>query len=457
MTQQRFSGLFIAIMAVAALLVTAPDAEAKKRARKSSIQDEKALSEYFESRKSEISIDAKTGKILFQKNAYKPRYPASLTKMMTLYLTFEALKSGALSLNTDLEVSAFAAGQQQTNLSLEPGERITVEEAVLGLVIRSANDAAVVLAEALGGSEDRFARKMTMKARQLGLTGTTFKNASGLHDPEQVTTARDMALLGLALQKHFPEYYRFFSRTSFTVDGRLYTTHNRVVLNYPGADGLKTGYVRTSGFNIVSSARKFGKQVIAVVMGGITASSRDEQVMALLDRSFAALGSDGTSNVASEEKGEEEKFNVPPVKEPVNLDNAAVPAALTSPANPKVFKKVIARTSEQAEKPLAARPLLSQVPSPKSKPARKQETAREGKTWGIQIGAFDGKKEAMKAAAKAMKKAPRELSGSRIKIGKDKNLHRALIANLTRQQAQLACQKLARSNESCFVYRVKSG
>src|SRR5208282_1168561 len=202
-------------------------------------------------------------------------HPASLTKMMTLYLTFESLESGQLHKTQSLRVSAHAASQQPSKLELAAGETITVEQAILALTVKSANDAAVVLAEAIGGSESEFAQTMTQKARELGMTGTTFRNASGLPNPGQVTTARDMAKLARALIRDYPQYYGYFSAREFTFQGNEIPTHNHVLVEYEGADGLKTGYIHSSGFNLVTSAVRNGRRLIGVVMGGQTSSQRD--------------------------------------------------------------------------------------------------------------------------------------------------------------------------------------
>ncbi|MGH8012882.1 MAG: D-alanyl-D-alanine carboxypeptidase family protein [Candidatus Binataceae bacterium] len=234
-----------------------------------------------------IVMDAQTGQVLESDNATALAYPASLTKLMTLYLTFSALKNGTLKLDQRLPISAHAAAQQATRLGLHPGETITVEQAILAIVTKSANDAAVVLAEALGGSEAHFALMMTDEARQLGMTQTVFRNASGLPNAQQVTTARDMAALARALIQEYPEYYHFFSERSFLFHGHLVEGHDHLLGEYPGADGLKTGYTYLSGYNLVTSAVHKGRRLIGVVMGGPTFRARDAHMMALLDTGFA--------------------------------------------------------------------------------------------------------------------------------------------------------------------------
>ncbi len=230
-----------------------------------------------------IVVDGSTGAVLYQAGADLPRIPASLTKMMTLYLTFEALQSGRISKDTQIPISAYAASQAPSKLGLKPGSSLDIDTAIKALVVKSANDVAVALAEYLGGTEQQFAAQMTAKGRQLGMRGTVFHNASGLPDPQQITTARDMALLGLSLRKHYPQQYYYFGTQDFMYNGKVIHGHNRVLAQLNGADGIKTGYVRASGFNIVTSISDHGRQMVAVVMGGKTAKLRDAQVVSLVN------------------------------------------------------------------------------------------------------------------------------------------------------------------------------
>lgn len=231
-----------------------------------------------------IVIDANTGKVLYESNADAHRYPASLTKMMTLYLTFEALADGRIRKSTPVKFSAHAAGEPPSKLGVKAGATITVEEAIYALVTRSANDVATALGEMLGGSEQQFARMMTRKARELGMRRTVFRNAHGLPDPAQHTTARDMAMLGIALREHFPQFYDYFSTRSVVVAGKRLGNHNRLLGRVKGVDGIKTGYIRASGFNLVTSVRSGNRSLVAVVMGGKTARSRDAHMVDLIGR-----------------------------------------------------------------------------------------------------------------------------------------------------------------------------
>ncbi|WP_157038050.1 MULTISPECIES: D-alanyl-D-alanine carboxypeptidase family protein [Chelativorans] len=231
-----------------------------------------------------IVIDAKTGQVLYEDSADELRYPASLTKMMTLYLVFESMAAGRISKSTSITFSKNASAEPPTKLGVPAGKSITVEQAILALITRSANDAATAIAEKLGGSEESFARMMTAKARQLGMKSTTFRNAHGLPNNAQKTTARDMARLGIALREHYPQYYDYFSTRSFVFSGKKINGHNNLLGRVKGADGIKTGYINASGFNLVSSVSTGGRQIVAVVMGGKTARSRDAHMVSLIER-----------------------------------------------------------------------------------------------------------------------------------------------------------------------------
>ncbi|WP_167524423.1 MULTISPECIES: D-alanyl-D-alanine carboxypeptidase family protein [unclassified Mesorhizobium] len=236
-----------------------------------------------------IVVDAPTGKTLFEVNSSAQRYPASLTKMMTLYMLFEALQSGRVTKETQIPVSDHAASQPPTKLRFRHGETIDVDSAIRAMVVKSANDVAVAVGEYLGGSEDQFAAMMTAKARQLGMTSTTFRNACGLPDGGQVTSARDMAVLGLALEKRFPQHFHYFSESDFMFRGRLVRGHNDMLGRVRGVDGIKTGYIRASGYNIVTSYNADGRHLIVVVMGADSARQRNDHVEALIQRSLGPM------------------------------------------------------------------------------------------------------------------------------------------------------------------------
>lgn len=241
-----------------------------------------------------LILDGATGKVLYSRNGDAIRHPASLTKMMTLYLLFEQLKNGQMTLATPLPVSEHAAIQHRTKLYLRPGSTIPVESAIRAIVVCSANDVAVAIAEAIGGSEAHFAEMMTAKARALGMTHTFYHNASGLPDDLQVTTASDLAILARHLAYDFPQYFPYFSTETFTWHGETHKTTDHLIGAYDGADGIKTGYTQASGFNLVSSVVRGGAHVIAVVMGGRTARRRDAEMVHLLDNTFAQINQNPT-------------------------------------------------------------------------------------------------------------------------------------------------------------------
>jgi len=245
-----------------------------------------------------IVVDARTGNVLYSENADRLQYPASLTKMMTLYMTFEALEQGRIRLDTSVPFSAHAAAQAPTKLGVRAGGTITVEQGILGLVTLSANDAATALGEMLGGSEDRFAQMMTAKAHALGMTRTTYRNANGLPNTAQMTTARDQARLGIALRQHFPQYYGYFNTRAFKFGNRVIRSHNRLVGSVRGVDGIKTGYTRAAGFNLVSSLQVDGKSIVGVVLGGASTPARDAQMRKLLADYLPKASTSGGTLVA---------------------------------------------------------------------------------------------------------------------------------------------------------------
>jgi D-alanyl-D-alanine carboxypeptidase len=282
-----------------------------------------------------LVMDADTGMILSQRYADKSLHPASLTKMMTLLLTFEALDRRQISKNTRVRVSALAAKQVPSKLGLPAGSSIKVEDAIYALVTKSANDVAVALGEKLGGSQPRFAAMMTARARTIGMRKTRFKNANGLHHPAQVSTARDMAKLARYMLKRYPHYYRYFSTRSFTYKGKTYRNHNRLLKSYQGMDGFKTGYVNASGFNLVASAQRNGRRLIGVVFGGRSSKTRNDHMAEILDAGFSKV---------------RKARLVPPKQPPIPQSKpgtkvASAPKMNPAPAAPK--KEVVAEVIEE--------------------------------------------------------------------------------------------------------------
>ena len=303
---------------------------------------------------SALTVDARNGKILFAQDIDGIRHPASLTKMMTLYLLFQDLSAGKLTLNSPITVSARATYVAPSKLGVKAGDSITVETAIRAIVVKSANDVATAIAENLGGTESAFAQRMTRTARSIGMTNTTFLNASGLPNPGQVTTARDMATLGLRLMRDFPQYYPYFRIQSFVYDGQTVKGHNRLIGSYEGTDGIKTGYIAASGFNLVTSVRRGDKRLVGVVIGGRTGAARDAYMKQMLSRYFdTATNGKAIAAYAGSSKGAQ------PTDE---LQTASAGTTDTAPAAPAsarkdaASKRLPARKSKAQEDQVAANP-----------------------------------------------------------------------------------------------------
>jgi len=298
------AGVF-GLVALTSVAISTTDAQARRHYRHHQISHHHESSDDDYSPKfSSIIVDGNSGAVLEANSPDGLRHPASLTKMMTLYLLFERLDAGKMKLDTEMPVSEHASDQDPTKLDLRPGQTIRVEDAIKGLITRSANDAAVVIAEAIGGSEDNFARMMTHKAHALGMSRTIYRNASGLPNDEQVTTARDQSILGRALQDRFPRYYRYFSTTAFNFRGHTITGHNHLLGSVEGVDGIKTGYTRASGFNLVTSMHRGNRFLIGVVMGGRSGGSRDATMRSLLAESLDKAATTRTVAAITESSGQ---------------------------------------------------------------------------------------------------------------------------------------------------------
>ncbi len=353
-----------------------------------------------------IVIDAQTGEVLHAYNANQLAHPASLAKLMTLYIVFQRLESGKLKLNEELHVSRHAAAQQPTKLWLRPGSEITVRSAILGITTRSANDAAVVLAEAISRSEAGFAQLMTRRARELGMKNTRFYNATGLPNARQWTTANDMARLALVIINRFPNYYHFFSARSFRFHGHTIYGHDHLLNEYAGTDGLKTGYIRASGYNIVTSVVRRDRRLVGVVMGGRTAHARDQLMMALLNRGFAT-GPDET----------------------IAADDATGSAG---GLDKQTSIKLVSATED-----------------------RDVGTPNHGH-WVVQIGKdFSSKHSVRRVLKSAIRSAPHFLKPSRELVVKLQGRHyRARFSQMSEGMAIGACRTLLRKQFTCTVFRV---
>jgi D-alanyl-D-alanine carboxypeptidase len=306
----------------------------------------------FGPRYADIVIDTNSGEVLHEAKPDEPRHPASLTKIMTLYLLFEQIEAGKLKLDTPLDVSAHAAQQHPVKLGLKPGQTITVEEAIKALVTKSANDAAAAVAEAIGGTEDEFARLMTLKARALGMTNTVYINASGLPADEQITTAREQAILGRAIQDRFPDYYRYFSTPSFQFRGKDINNHNALLKQVNGVDGIKTGYTDASGYNLVSSLRRNDKHLVAVVLGGSSNASRDARMRQLLEQHIVAASTQRTAPKIVEVAVPDDEVPVRTIKAAVVTIPLPIPRVAPSAA---VAPALASAKTEPAPKAIAKR------------------------------------------------------------------------------------------------------
>lgn len=275
--RRRFALVSLALAVVLSVILASFPAEARKKIKRS----------HYNPPSSAMVLDAYSGKILYSDNIDQPRYPASITKVMTLYILFEQIRAGKLTLDSGLKVSAEAAAHPPSKLELEPGSEISVRDAMYALATKSANDAAAVIAENIAGSEAAFARMMTQKARMMGMTNTAFRNASGLPDSGQVTTARDLVTLARRMLADFPEEAKVFRTRYFQYGEARFKNHNSLLFTYPGIEGMKTGFTQASGFNLLTSARRQDKHLIAVVLGGSSSSARNARMRSLLDQSWS--------------------------------------------------------------------------------------------------------------------------------------------------------------------------
>ncbi len=372
-----------------------------------------------EARYAAIVMDAESGQVLYEINADTRNHPASLTKMMTLYMLFEALEEGRVKPGQKLTASRRAAGMPRSKLGLKRGKTISVDDAILALITKSANDVAVVIAETLGGSEVKFAQMMSRKAKELGMRSTSFRNASGLYNRRQLSTARDMATLARALMRDFPERYKSFSVRKFTFAGRTHRNHNSLLRNYKGADGLKTGYIRAAGYNLAASAKRDGRRLVAVLFGGRSARSRDRQVAKLLNRGFAKLS------------------------DPIYLPTGGMVKNEISPPPAKPLE-VAADATRQREDIIA-----------------KASSYDGQKTWGVQVGAFYSYGSAKKAAKAAVDRIPDLLAQASLAItnvkGQRGKIHRARLVGMSQGSARSVCQRLQELHTDCLVVRDRSG
>ena len=378
-----------------------------------------------------IVIEEASGKVLFSRNAERLRYPASLTKIMTLYLLFEDIEAGRVTLKSRIPISRIAAGRSPSKLYLKPGQSISVEQAIYALVTKSANDVATALAEKLSGTERKFAQRMTRKAQALGMKRTVFKNASGLPNRRQKSTARDMAKLAVAMRRDFPHFFKYFSTRSFNWQGRKFGNHNKLLSKYSGTDGIKTGYINASGFNLVATVERKGVRLIGVVFGGKTSHSRDRHMMQILDNQFKRVKSIKLRRAS---------LTVPktlPMAPPERGEKPSVSLQVTKTADRRKLVK----------KPRALIDLsLASSDSPKLITAT---------SWSVQIGSFARRVNAHRAAITARRMAGDALSMTPANLmlvtRGEIPLWRVRFNNLDENQARTACATLFSAGRPCIA------
>jgi D-alanyl-D-alanine carboxypeptidase len=388
-----------------------------------------------------LVVDGKSGIELYSRNADTKRYPASLTKIMTLYMTFDALEKGKWKLSTRLKVSRRASRQPQTRLGLKPGQTISVREAILALITRSANDVATVVAENHAGTELRFAARMTSQARKLGMSKTTFRNASGLPNRGQLSTARDMVKLATAVQRNFPLYYPYFRTKAFRYKGRVYRNHNKLLGRYAGTEGIKTGYTNASGYNLVASVKRDGTHLIGVVFGGKTGARRDRHMIRLLDRGFK-----NRLRIA--------KLPKPPLPLP-RPNRALLVATHSGEAGDQVEPSIAALIAATASSAQGAKDAFPSVIPPKFFTPADNEPVQPAslKHWGIQVGAYSND-----GPAHAVIETVRSHLGPAIGHGRERvervrrrhgTIYRARIMGLREVEARDACAILLSKHLPC--------
>jgi len=411
---------------------------------------------------SAIVVDMNSGSILYSQSADLPRYPASLTKMMTLYVLFGYLRAGKVTPTSELVVTPHAASQAPTKLGLKPGATISTTDAVKALVTQSANDAAVTIAENLAGTEENFARVMTDTARSIGMNATTFRNASGLPNEDQITTARDMATLAAHLIHDYPEYYGVFETRYFTFNGHKYRNHNKLLFGYQGCDGIKTGYTKASGFNLTASVHRGNKHLVAAVLGGKTGGQRDAAMRSLLDRHFAKA-TDTKPTPAQLLASLVPAPSPPAVQKPAYTLAPPTPAPSASTARAgETSTDTTADTTtdtEEGDTGDPAEPIEASLTV--TEPGAKA-TIKPGKYQGafqVQVGAFTSEAEAQNRLGMVQQRASdlldRHMPFTTSFMMGDEEWYRARFAGFSRESAQATCATLKKMSLDCAVMKAE--
>jgi D-alanyl-D-alanine carboxypeptidase len=454
-------------LASAFLVTGMSDADAKSRKKPRRVPG--VASGFLPPSYAAMVVDANTGRVLHADRENELRHPASVTKVMTLYMLFEQLEKGRFKLNDEIEISSHAASMAPSKLGLRPGDSITVEEAIKAIVTKSANDVAAAIGEAVGGSEARFAQMMTAKAHSIGMTRTVYANASGLPDPRQVTTARDLTILGRSIQERFPRYYPYFATSAFNFRGRVIGNHNRLLGNVEGVDGIKTGYTRASGFNLLSSAKRGNRRIVSVVLGGTSGPQRDRMMAGLIIKHIDGASPNKTTMVAEATAPADTRATAAPVLAPMAYAPAterARPAVIANapdstasiPSSADGSTRAAASASATPTTPRAAfasppKPQKAETSVPQSP---KVETSKTALPRGmmIQIGASDNPAKANELLAKARSRAANLQKAKpfteKVQRGRE-TLYRARFAGLSESDAEAACKSLKRSGIACFA------
>ena len=386
-----------------------------------------------------IVIEEDSGRVLFARNADKLRYPASLTKIMTLYLLFEDIEAGRLTMKSRIPVSKLAAGRSPSKLYLKPGQSISAEQATYALVTKSANDVATAIAEKLAGTEREFAKRMTRKARALGMSRTTFRNASGLPHSKQRSTARDMARLAIAMRRDFPQYFKYFSTKSFNWKGRKFGNHNKLLSKFNGTDGIKTGYINASGFNLVATVKRNNVRLIGVVFGGKTSRSRDAHMMDILARQFKRI------------KPAQARQQLAAL--PTKLPTAAPSRVSDTPETMLKPKQITVKRLADAMPDDSTPEFLQTLPQTASLTVLADDRSQ----WSVQIGNFAQRVNAHKAAIRARRMADRVLGMTPAHLTLvtrgEMPLWRVRFNDLDESQARSACAALFAEGSPCIALR----
>lgn len=381
-----------------------------------------------------IVVDAKTGEVLYAKRADAPRYPASITKVMTLYLAFEALAAGKIQLDDPVMFSPRAAAQSPTKLGVRAGDSITVMQTMQAMVTRSANDAAVAMAEKLGGSEQRFATLMTLRAQELGMSNSNFANPHGLPNSRNISTARDLAILSRAVMRDYPQYYRLFSTKSFNFRGQTIGNHNHMLDEVSGVDGLKTGFTNASGFNIAISGVRDNRRLIVVVMGGPTRITRDKVAESLLLTGFEVLD----RRARGEQITVAQNFFEPP-----SLAQATQPSIEQGDTESGLSVRLASATPP-------SRASKIQIVEPSSV-AKLNGKATAGGRWTIQVGAFKNRADAREQLSLVNKRFSSHVDDAKGSAEKSGKTYAARFSGMTETGAKNACKALKAKKQPCAV------